>query len=269
MPDATTLRLAEEAVRQEELGRRPGHVDYLSAVVSAVDHVGHRFGPGSLEQLDNLLRMEKELGEFLTFLDKTVGKGRYVLALSADHGCAEIPEAHRDPGPPGRRVARAQVAAMMDRVLEEVARAPGTSEEIADRVARIARAQDFIGGAATAKELEAAGAKSDPVLTLISHSFRPDRIPLTLGSSKGSLARFGVVAWLAEGAVLEDAPANHGSPHLYDRRVPLIFFGAAIAAGASGAPARTVDVAPTLAGLSRIPAGPGIDGHALDLPGAR
>jgi hypothetical protein len=38
MPDATTLRLAEEAIRQEELGRRPGHVDYLSIVVSAVDH---------------------------------------------------------------------------------------------------------------------------------------------------------------------------------------------------------------------------------------
>jgi type I phosphodiesterase/nucleotide pyrophosphatase len=268
MPDETTLRLAQEAVRQEKLGQRPGHRDYLAIVVSAVDHVGHRFGPGSLEQLDNLLRLDREIGEFLAFLDKAVGKGRYVLALSADHGCSDIPEAGRDPGSPGRRVGLSQIEAMMDRVLEETGRAPGTPDEIADRAARTARNFDFIGGAATAKELEDTGSKNDPILTLMSHSFRPDRVPLTLGSSRASLARFGVLAWLTEGAILEEAPANHGSPYPLDRRVPLIFFGAGVPKGASEAPARTVDLAPTLASLAGVPPTGAIDGHPLPIPPA-
>jgi hypothetical protein len=30
------------------------------------------------------------------------------------------------------------------------------------------------------------------------------------------------MAWLVEGAVDDDAPSNHGSPYLYDRRVPIV-----------------------------------------------
>src|SRR4029077_16974232 len=83
MLDAATLALAEDAVTALELGRR-GPTDVLSIVVSEVDDIGHGYGPRSQEQLDNLLRLDRELGGFLAFLDHTVGAGRYVVALSAD-----------------------------------------------------------------------------------------------------------------------------------------------------------------------------------------
>jgi hypothetical protein len=41
--------------------------------------------------------------------------------------------------------------------------------------------------------------------------------------------------------------ATHGSPHEYDARVPIIFWGTGIAGGAREGDARVVDIAPTLA----------------------
>ncbi len=70
--DALTLEIAEQMVTSLELGRDDAP-DFLNVSVSATDRVGHRFGPLSREQLDNLLRLDRELGAFLTFLDEAVG----------------------------------------------------------------------------------------------------------------------------------------------------------------------------------------------------
>jgi predicted AlkP superfamily pyrophosphatase or phosphodiesterase len=261
MIDDTTLRLAEEAVGHLRLGQR-GHTDYLSIVVSAVDHIGHRFGPLSLEQLDNLLRLDAELADFFRILDRAIGPDGYVVALSADHGCKDIPEARREPEIPGRRVSQKEIDGLMNAVLDET---PGNSappEETAERVAAIARRFDFVANAVSVADL-GNRVSSDPILDLVSHSVRADRIPMTLGSSRGSLARFGVVAWMKEGSIDDDAPANHGSPYLYDRQVPLIFMGGGIAPGSSSRSARTVDVAPTLAALAGIKVPTAIDGVDL------
>ena len=54
---------------------------------------GHDFGPDSHEVQDTLIRLDRTLGEFFGDLDKLVGRDRYVVGLSADHGVARIPEA--------------------------------------------------------------------------------------------------------------------------------------------------------------------------------
>jgi hypothetical protein len=77
------------------------------------------------------------------------------------------------------------------------------------------------------------------------------------------MARFDVVAWLTEGSIPDYAPTVHGSPHLYDRTVPLVFLGAGVTAGRSSQRARTVDVAPTLACLGSIRAPADLDGRPL------
>jgi hypothetical protein len=70
---------------------------------------------------------------------------------------------------------------------------------------------------------------------------------------------------------------SHGSAHDYDRRVPIIFFGAGIKPGRYTMSATPADIAPTLAILSGIPV-PRTDGRILQealaprasqLPGAR
>ncbi len=88
----TMVRLAAEAVVQAlQLGSDPSP-DLLCLSFSSTDVVGHQFGPDSVESRDTLLRLDRELATFLTFLDRTVGKGQYAFFLTADHGVGPTPE---------------------------------------------------------------------------------------------------------------------------------------------------------------------------------
>ena len=56
---------------------------------------------------------------------------------------------------------------------------------------------------------------------------------------------------------------SHGSPHAYDRGVPLAFLGPGIAAARVPGAAATVDIAPTLAAILGIELPDGLDGRVL------
>ena len=84
-------RLAIASIDALKLGQGTG-TDFLGISFSALDYVGHDFGPTSHEVQDTLVRLDRTLGEFLGHLDRSVGAGHYVVALSADHGAAPIPE---------------------------------------------------------------------------------------------------------------------------------------------------------------------------------
>ncbi len=88
--DTYLTSMAEAAVDSLGLGKS-GATDYLGVSYSAVDYVGHTFGPRSREIQDILVRLDKDLGELFAHLDQKVGRGNYVVALSADHGVAPIP----------------------------------------------------------------------------------------------------------------------------------------------------------------------------------
>jgi arylsulfatase A-like enzyme len=57
--------------------------------------------------------------------------------------------------------------------------------------------------------------------------------------------------------------ASHGTPHDYDARVPIIFYGAGIRPGRHTTRALVVDIAPTLALLVRVPPQEPLDGRVL------
>jgi predicted AlkP superfamily pyrophosphatase or phosphodiesterase len=82
-----TLDLAIAAINAEQLGQR-GFTDFLALSLSSPDYIGHQFGVNAVEVEDNYLRLDRELANFLTFLDAKVGKGNYTIFLSADHGAA-------------------------------------------------------------------------------------------------------------------------------------------------------------------------------------
>lgn len=264
MLDAATLALAAEAVRSLELGQR-GATDALSIVVSQVDDIGHWYGPRSQEQLDNLLRLDRELGDFLAFLDRSVGAGRYVVALSADHAAPDIPEHRKEAGESARRVTEAEIDAVLAAVRAALAQPDASPEELAARVAAAVKRFDFVADAMTPADLAAPAA--DPFRALYRNNVRPDRVPryplFSFEDGTSPVGEAGVTVRLVEGAMLDLDPVVHGSPYDYDRRVPLIFFGAGVRAGRSAAPARTIDLAPTLARLAGIAPPAGLDGHAL------
>src|SRR5699024_12750609 len=92
-----TLDFARAAIEGENLGNNPAGVpDFLAVSLSSPDYVGHRFGPTAIEVEDTYLRLDKELADFMAYLDETVGVGEYLLFLTADHGSAHIHQIMKD-----------------------------------------------------------------------------------------------------------------------------------------------------------------------------
>lgn len=84
--------LADMAITfSDNFGKTAG-TDMLAVSFSALDFVGHRYGPKSHEVQDILARLDAQLGKIFDTLDRRLGAGNYVVALSADHGIAQIPE---------------------------------------------------------------------------------------------------------------------------------------------------------------------------------
>src|SRR5690606_31921414 len=89
VPAGNTLifEAAKACIEYEDLGQNQ-FADFLCLSFSATDYAGHLFGPNAPEVEDMYLRLDKELGEFLNYLDKKIGKGNYTVFLTADHGGA-------------------------------------------------------------------------------------------------------------------------------------------------------------------------------------
>ena len=83
-----TFDFAKEIIRNEKMGQG-SETDMLCISASSTDYIGHRFGPTSMEIEDTYLRLDKDIADFLTYLDRTLGKNNYLLFLSADHGAPQ------------------------------------------------------------------------------------------------------------------------------------------------------------------------------------
>ncbi|MBX7226248.1 MAG: alkaline phosphatase family protein [Chitinophagales bacterium] len=85
-----TLDFAKATLLGEKMGKGTA-TDFLAVSLSSTDYIGHQFGPNSVEQEDDFIRLDKEVASFLHFLDSLYGKNNYLLFLTADHGAAHIP----------------------------------------------------------------------------------------------------------------------------------------------------------------------------------
>lgn len=88
--NSITKDLSMAVIEGEGLGT-DNVCDMLCVSFSSTDYVGHSFGPKSIELEDVYIRLDKDLEEFFTYLDTKIGKGNYILFLTADHGASEVP----------------------------------------------------------------------------------------------------------------------------------------------------------------------------------
>jgi predicted AlkP superfamily pyrophosphatase or phosphodiesterase len=255
--DAYLARFAADAIDTLELGRGQS-TDFIGVSFSTLDLVGHQYGPRSHEVQDVLFRLDREIGALLDHLDARLGRNGYVLALSADHGVADIPEQTG-----AGRESSAAISAAVDKALvplfgagkyvvrseyTDVYLAPGIYEKVrqspeASR-AVIAAIAALPGMAHAFLSDEVAGADArnsdDPVRRAAALSYHPGR--------SGDLIVVPDQNWL-----LSSSATTHGTMYPYDQRVPVIFFGAGVKAATYDTPATPADIAPTLAGLAGVP----------------
>ena len=96
--DQAVLDTALAAIKGEQLGvNRPGRgrahsPDFLVVSLSAHDWVGHGWGHESWEMWDLELRLDQQLGKFMTALDQTIGADRWSMIVTSDHGASPLPE---------------------------------------------------------------------------------------------------------------------------------------------------------------------------------
>lgn len=83
--NSLTFDMAKAAIDGEQLGA-DDETDLLAVSCSSTDYIGHQVGTHAVETEDTYLRLDKEIADFLSYLDAKVGKGNYLVFLSADHG---------------------------------------------------------------------------------------------------------------------------------------------------------------------------------------
>ena len=271
--DQFTLDAALEGLQALQLGRGP-QTDILAVSLSATDYIGHRYGPDSREQHDNVLRLDRALGAFIDSLYKLRDSSTIVFALTADHGVTSYPElvaerAHR-PAPPrfDMRPAFASVAAEL--------RKAGVD------TAAISRDGPFVFVDRTA--FASAGVDPDPILRRLVQVLRAlpsiarvDRVRDLAG--KDTVHDAVTRRWLH--MIPADAPieyvvtaregtypvgatiAEHGAPYDDDAHVPVIFYGPWFRAARIADRALVADMAPTLAAVIGVPPTERLDGRVL------
>lgn len=83
--------LVETVIEREGFGA-DDVPDLLYVNYKAIDTVGHLFSADGIEMSDTIATQDAALEGFVDFLNATVGPGRWVLALTADHGTQRDPD---------------------------------------------------------------------------------------------------------------------------------------------------------------------------------
>src|SRR5690606_4872286 len=80
---------AKAALTGEKMGQG-SETDFLTISYSTPDAIGHQLGPNAVEVEDMYLRLDRNLADLLSFLDRHVGNGNYVVFITADHGVSNV-----------------------------------------------------------------------------------------------------------------------------------------------------------------------------------
>jgi hypothetical protein len=247
--------------------------DLLAISFSGIDNVGHPFGPDSHEVLDIFLRLDQQLAQLMTTLDKRL-RDRYALLLTADHGLTPLVEVSRSNGFKADRMhpdaltkvvedrldaefgigdwvryfddenlyLNAEFAAQKAVPFEKVCRAAGEALMKVEGVEAYLTAEDRI----------AAASSKDPRLMSLASWFYPKR--------SGD-----VVILVSRFSLMRDDPDGtaHGSSYSFDAHVPLLAYRCGIPAGTWRHSVTPLDIAPTLSVLCGVGLPSDCQGHPL------
>jgi predicted AlkP superfamily pyrophosphatase or phosphodiesterase len=275
--DNYLTQFAETAVDALGLGKG-GQTDFLGIAYSTLDYAGHAFGPKSWEIQDVLVRLDQDLAELFAHLDKKVGSGNYVVALSADHGVVPIPEEMEKTGADAGVLHLPDVPDRVEKVLESfnypkpaVARIAGSDIYFAAGVYEKLKADSAAMNAVTE------AIKSVPGVAAVYRSENVADRPATKSPSLAAMAagyfpgRSGDLFIVPKAYWLMDSTpvgktrgygTGHGTPWNYDQHVPVLLMGFGIKPGEYLDAITPADIAPTLASLCGVTLAPR-DGHVL------
>jgi predicted AlkP superfamily pyrophosphatase or phosphodiesterase len=256
-----TTELAKAAIDGEQLGA-DYITDFLAVSYSSPDYIGHSFGPNSIEEEDSYLRLDKELGQFLDFLDTKVGKGQYLVFLSADHGVAHVPgflkEHHIPAGNNDMTVLSSQLNSKLKEKFGKDKLIVSTSNyqlylnhPVIDSASlNIDDIKNWLINTVAAEPTVARVFALDKLMQTTLNAKQKDMI-----ANGYYPRRSGDIQVILQPGILEgfvSAGTTHGLWNPYDTHIPLVWYGWGIKPGKSNQEVYMTDIAPTIAAMLHI-----------------
>jgi len=257
-----TSDFTKAAIIGENLGKGD-YTDFLAVSFSSTDYVGHQYGPASKEIEDTYLRLDKDLADLLSFLDKQVGQNNYTVFLTADHAAVHIPSYLQSLKIPAHylnlknlkqaaleitkkyfnsielieNISNYQIFLDKDKIESLGLDRNKVAEKLADEIINF----EGIYKAVTAKTLQTTRF-TDGVLNSLQNGYNQ--------KFSGDVLLIPYPATLTGGRT----GTSHGSGYSYDTHIPVIFYGNGIKKGVSKKRYDIIDIAPTISNLLQIEA---------------
>lgn len=258
-----TRLMAEACIEGEHLGQKK-ETDFLAVSFSSTDYIGHQYAPNSIEIEDTYLRFDQELELFLNYLDAKVGRGNYLVFLTADHGGAHNAAFLQDHRIPAQSVTIDKINKQLNQFLEKkygdsslvnslmnyqvylnenVIKAHQLDrEQVRAEIMNWFRVQD---GITQVIDLEHPGRSivPEPLNTMVTNGYYPNRC--------GTIQIIMNPGWYSGYA---NTGTTHGSWNPYDVHIPLLWYGWGIKKGETSRTTHMTDIAATLAAILHIQA---------------
>ncbi len=255
-----TTDFAIAAIEGESLGQ-DGNTDFLTISYSSTDYIGHNFGVNSKEIQDAYLRLDQDLARLLDYLDDKVGKGKYTIFLTSDHGGVDVPAYLKSLKIPGGYFDNTGFKEKLNSFIEEefdetdliemvsnyqvffdynaLRDADINAGDLENSIAHYILQYPQVSNVYTRSQLQS-GTFSNGTAMLIQNGFNQKRSGDVIMVLKPSTI------------VYSQTGSTHGSGFSYDTHAPMIFFGNGIPKGSSLERAEIIDIAPTISALLGI-----------------
>ena len=270
--NSMTFDMAKSALDNEQLGKG-AETDMLCVSLSSTDYVGHSFGPNSVETEDTYLRLDKDLGDFLSYLDTKIGKGNYTVFLSADHGVAHVPGFMKENKLPGGTFNETDAQKQLNSLLKEkfgldklvvgmfnyqvhlnhpaIDSAKANEEAISKTIITYLQKQEAVSQVFEISDMMATPLPAK-MKTMLTNGYFPSRcgdIQIILKSGYIDGGKTGT---------------THGLWAPYDSHIPMVFYGWGVKHGHTNKQTYMTDIAPTLAALLHVQMPSGCVGHVVE-----
>lgn len=256
-----TTEFAKSMFINEQLGT-DNETDLLAISYSSPDYIGHGYGPNSIEQEDDFLRLDKEIGDLLDFFDTKVGKDQYVVFLSADHGVSQIPEYLNENKMPGSKINPDALKTELNAKLTQqfgkqnlvlssmnyqysinlpvIDSAKLDKEEVIDAIIKHVAWQPGIARVFSNEELGEL-----PLQSKLKEMFINGYFPRRSGQVQVMMEPHWIESFGSTGT-------THGAWNPYDSHIPLLWYGWGIKPGKTNRETYMTDIAATLAAMLHI-----------------
>ena len=256
IPQGNTLltELFYATIKGEKLGKG-NETDFITISFSSTDYIGHNFGIRSKELEDTYVRMDREISKIIKALNREVGKGKYMLVLTSDHGSSDNPPFLNSNHLPGNFISSKEIKTKLNKHL---------SKKISPKnyISYIDKTQIYLNQKIENKEkvlkesivfLKKMEGIKEVFIPEINYSIANGNMSIFKNSynceRSGDILYQILPGWMEK----RSFGTTHTTSYNYDTHVPLIWYGCNIRKGETALPTKITQIAPTISILLNIP----------------